>query len=237
VIANEPLVRTMSGQITVRIRKRILSGDYAPGSQLLQDSIAAEYGVSKIPVREALIQLRAEGLVDIFAHRGFQVRPLAIRELDEVFRLRLAIEPGAVAAGAEIASAMDRAVAAEALTLLSQALALNNLKDSGDLNSSFHLSLVVPRLQPASCEILARLHTLSQRYVRIHLRHPGRSERATAEHTAQFAAWKAKQGKQAAKLIRAHIERTHEELATHFAPSVKKSGRHTRAIKRRANRA
>lgn len=235
--ANEPLVRTVSGQITVRIRKRILSGDYAPGSQLLQDSIAAEYGVSKIPVREALIQLRAEGLVDIFAHRGFQVRPLAIRELDEVFRLRLAIEPGAVAAGAKIASNMDRAAAAEALTLLNRALAINNLKDSGDLNSGFHLSLVVPRLQPASCEILARLHTLSQRYVRIHLRHPGRIERATNEHTAQLAAWTANKGKQAASLIRAHIEQTHDELATHFATSAKKSSPNTQAIKRGMNRA
>ena len=213
---NEPLLRTMSGQITVRIRKRILSGDYAPGSQLLQDSIAAEFGVSKIPVREALIQLRAEGLVDIFAHRGFQVRSLAIRELDEVFRLRLAIEPDAVAAGAKAAVAADRAVAAEALTLLNQALASHRMKDAGDLNSSFHLSLVVPRLQPATCEVLARLHTLSERYVRMHLRARGRTERATSEHTAQFSAWTQKRGKQAAKLIRAHIEKTRDELATLF---------------------
>ena len=59
---NEPLLRTMSGQIVTRIRDKILSGDYAPGSALLQDSIAAEFGVSKIPVREALVRLRAEGL-------------------------------------------------------------------------------------------------------------------------------------------------------------------------------
>ena len=56
---NEPLLRTMSGQIVTRIRDKILSGDYAPGSALLQDSIAAEFGVSKIPVREALVRLRA----------------------------------------------------------------------------------------------------------------------------------------------------------------------------------
>jgi hypothetical protein len=68
---NEPLLRTMSGQIVTRIRDKILSGDYAPGSALLQDSIAAEFGVSKIPVREALVRLRAEGLIDIEAHRGF----------------------------------------------------------------------------------------------------------------------------------------------------------------------
>src|SRR6187401_1017186 len=98
---NEPLLRTMSGQIVTRIRDKILSGDYAPGSALLQDSIAAEFGVSKIPVREALVRLRAEGLIDIEAHRGFRVRPLLASEVDEVFRLRLALEPAAVGEGAK----------------------------------------------------------------------------------------------------------------------------------------
>ena len=65
---SENLIRTMSGQITARIREKILTGVYPPGSALLQDVIAAEFGVSKIPVREALVQLRAEGLVDVFAH-------------------------------------------------------------------------------------------------------------------------------------------------------------------------
>ena len=87
------LIRSMSGQITARIREKIVNGAYPPGSPLLQDVIAAEFGVSKIPVREALVQLRAEGLVDVFAHRGFQVRPLSAVEVDEVFRLRLQIEP------------------------------------------------------------------------------------------------------------------------------------------------
>ena len=63
----EQLTRTMSGQITTRIREKILSGVYAPGSALLQDAIAAEFGTSKIPVREALVQLRSEGLLDIYA--------------------------------------------------------------------------------------------------------------------------------------------------------------------------
>jgi len=94
---NDPLLRPMRGQIVTRIRDKILCGDYAPGSALLQDSIAAEFGVSKIPVREALVRLRAEGLIDIEAHRGFRVRPLLASEVDEVFRLRLALEPGAVA--------------------------------------------------------------------------------------------------------------------------------------------
>jgi len=101
---DEPLARTVSAQIRIRIREKILSGAYPPGSQLLQDSIAAEFGTSKIPVREALLQLRSEGLVDIFAHRGFQVRPLSKAEVAEVFRLRLNLEPPAAAKGARAAA-------------------------------------------------------------------------------------------------------------------------------------
>jgi DNA-binding GntR family transcriptional regulator len=210
---NEPLSRTMTGQIMARIREKIIAGDYSPGAPLLQDSIAAEFGVSKIPVREALVQLRSEGLVDIFAHRGFQVRPVSLAEMQEVFNLRLAIEPAAVAEGARRATDQDRAAAATALGALNRALAEGDLRSSGDLNSEFHIRLIVPRLQLVTSETLARLHTLSQRYVRMHLRPPGRVKRATKEHTALYEAWAGKKVKEARGLCEAHIKETCEELS------------------------
>ena len=78
---NEPLIQSMTSQLIVRMRNRILAGTYAPGSALRQDTLASEFGTSKIPVREALVQLQSEGLVNIFPNRGFQVRPLAADEL------------------------------------------------------------------------------------------------------------------------------------------------------------
>jgi DNA-binding GntR family transcriptional regulator len=213
----EPLSRTMSGQIKVRIREKILSGAYAPGSQLLQDSIAAEFGTSKIPVREALLQLRSEGLVDIFAHRGFQVRPLSGAEVAEVFRLRLDIEPQAAAQGARAASDDERVAAQMALQSLNSALAAGALGGAGDLNCSFHLALILPRLNPVTSEVLYRLHTLSQRYVRLHLQPAGRTKRAAREHTAIYRAWSQQQVEQTRRLVRAHIEETREELQESFA--------------------
>ncbi|MDB6008531.1 MAG: GntR family transcriptional regulator [Gammaproteobacteria bacterium] len=209
----EHLIRTMSGQLTSRIREKILTGAYPPGSALLQDVIAAEFGVSKIPVREALVQLRAEGLVDVFAHRGFQVRPLSAMEVDEVFRLRLQIEPGAAAEGARRALASDSEAARLAFTNLNDALLAGELYDSGDLNRTFHLALIVPRLQPVTAEVLGRLHTLSQRYVRMHLLPRGRVKRATKEHTALFEAWTGGKTAEVSRLTHAHIETTREDLA------------------------
>src|ERR1700760_5065969 len=113
----------MTSQLIVRFCDRILSGEYAPGSALRQDTLAAEFGTSKIPVREALVQLQSEGLVDIFPNRGFQVRPLEAAELDEVFKLRLQIEPTAVAQGARLATRDDHAAARNALDRLNEATA------------------------------------------------------------------------------------------------------------------
>jgi DNA-binding GntR family transcriptional regulator len=208
----EPLVQSMTSQLIVRFRDRILSGIYAPGSALRQDSLAAEFGTSKIPVREALVQLQSEGLVDIFPNRGFQVRPLASAELDEVFRLRLQIEPVAVALGARLASAADHGAARSALEQLNAATAAGELAASGRLNRAFHLLLIVPRLQPVAAEILSRLHTLAQRYVQAHLRPEGRAKRATREHAALLKAWSLGKSKEARALIHSHIKSTSEDL-------------------------
>lgn len=206
------LVRTMSTQLTGLLRAKIVSGGYAPGTPLLQDAIAAEFGVSKIPVREALLQLHAEGLVDVFAHRGFQVRPLSAREADEIFRLRVQIEPQAIAAGARLAEPADREAAKEAFRRLHEALSSGRLEGSQDLNRDFHLALVVPERQPLTHEVLQRLLTLSQRYVRLHLEPRGRSTRADREHEALLAAWSAGKAEHAEELAKGHIQGTYEDL-------------------------
>jgi len=209
---SELLVQSMTSQLIARFRDRILSGVYAPGSALRQDSLAAEFGTSKIPVREALVQLQSEGLVDIFPNRGFQVRPLDSAELDEVFRLRLQIEPSAVARGARLATPADHAAARAALAQLNESSAEGELNSSGQLNRAFHVLLIVPRLQPVAAEILSRLHTLAQRYVQAHLRPQGRAKRASREHAALLRTWSAGRSQDARALMHAHIKSTCDDL-------------------------
>ena len=208
----EPLIQSMTSQLIVRFRDNILSGSYPPGSALRQDTLAAEFGTSKIPVREALVQLQSEGLVDIYPNRGFQVRPLASAELDEVFRLRLQIEPTAVALGAKLARAADHSAARDALEQLNEATAAGEFASSGRLNRAFHLLLVVPRLQPVAAEILSRLHTLAQRYVQAHLRPEGRAKRASREHAAMLKAWRLGKSQEARALMHSHIKSTRADL-------------------------
>ena len=209
----EPLVQSMTSQLIVQLRNRILAGAYAPGAALRQDVLAAEFGTSKIPVREALVRLQSEGLVNIFPNRGFQVRPLVTSELEEIFSLRLLMEPAAAAAGARLATAAEQQAAHAALERLNAAMAAREWSVSGQLNRAFHLQLLVPRVQPIAAEILGRLHTLAQRYVQIHLQPEGRAKRAGREHADLLRQWTARKPARVRAALHAHIKSTRDDLA------------------------
>ena len=88
-----PLIRqTLASAAVDAIRERILDRTYPEGEPLRQDSLAAELGVSRIPIREALRQLEAEGLVTFNPQRGAVVSSLSIAEIEELFELRAELE-------------------------------------------------------------------------------------------------------------------------------------------------
>lgn len=83
------------------IRDMILNGQFKPGDWLRQDQLAEEFGVSTMPVREALRQLQAEGLVVLHRRRGAAVAALSVSECEEIYRIREALEALAVRWAAE----------------------------------------------------------------------------------------------------------------------------------------
>ena len=92
-------VRTLADRVYDIVRDRILSGDMAGGEPIRQDAIAGELGISKIPLREALTRLEQFGLVTSYANRGYVVSSLSAEEAEEVFALRLKLEPDAMVRG------------------------------------------------------------------------------------------------------------------------------------------
>ena len=78
--------------VAQRIREMILSGQLNPGDRLQQDELADTFGVSTMPVREALRRLQAEGLVDFRPRRGATVAQISLSEYEEIFRIREALE-------------------------------------------------------------------------------------------------------------------------------------------------
>lgn len=173
ILTSSPLDRTvrlhrqgMAGQVADELRRRILSGELAEGVQLLQEQLASEFGISKVPVREALHQLAAEGFVVQEFHRGATVAGLSPDEVMEVFELRTQIEVWLLGLGMAAATAVD------VLNAQKIARMIDELKDPvgfPDLNWRFHEALYLPAGKPFVLDYLKRLHSQSQRYVRMQL--------------------------------------------------------------------
>jgi DNA-binding GntR family transcriptional regulator len=84
----EPLTRSLPEQIAARLAERILAGAYAPGERIREESLAAEFVVSRGPAREALRLLEKDGLITILPRRGAMVTKLSIDEVREIFEIR-----------------------------------------------------------------------------------------------------------------------------------------------------
>ena len=204
-------VRSLPEQLVVAVRNRILAGHFVPDIPLRQGVLAAELGVSKIPLREALTRLEEEGLLSSQVKRGYFVRPMTAGELEEIFALRLSLEPNAVAMAARHATEADHRLAYDILEAFDRVMDQDG-DGLGALNRAFHLSLIRPGGQPVTAHILERLQVLSERYVRKHLDPLGRNERAIEEHRQMLQAWTVRDCKSIAALTKAHIGKTLSDL-------------------------
>lgn len=83
-----PLTQSLSEQIAAQLSERIVTGLYAPGQRIMEQAIAAEFAVSRGPVREALRLLERDGLVTILPRRGAQITNLSSAEVKEIFDIR-----------------------------------------------------------------------------------------------------------------------------------------------------
>lgn len=88
--------RTLSGQIYAQLKDRFLQGRYLPGSRLLEDDIANEFGVSQTPVREAMYRFQADGLVMRKEHKALYVRTFTLEEAHDIYEMRSLLEPYAI---------------------------------------------------------------------------------------------------------------------------------------------
>lgn len=206
-----PPPRPRPDQLLDLVRDRILASLAEPGSWIKQDRLAADLGVSKIPLREALGRLEQEGLVTSQTNRGYFVSPLSRAEAEEVFALRLRLEPKATEMGAHRATAAEQAACVETLERLATAMREGEAIVPS-LNRAFHIALVRPSDQPVTTAFIERLHVLSERYVRKHLEPFGRGPQAVSDHEDIMAAWLARDGARAGRLTRRHISQTLRDL-------------------------
>lgn len=126
------------------IKRRILGNFYPPGLQVLEQELAEHLGVSRTPVREALIRLEREGLIEIVPRRGMHVVPIAVEDMREIYEVITVLEARAAERLAERRpSEAELAPMIEAQAAMEEALASGDLDAWAEADEHFHRQLLV----------------------------------------------------------------------------------------------
>ncbi|MEW5940537.1 MAG: GntR family transcriptional regulator [Chloroflexota bacterium] len=135
--------KSMVDEAYRRIKKRILTLEYPGGFQALEEDLAIQLGMSRTPVREALIRLENEGFVEVVPRRGMRVRPLSVQDITEIYEVLTYLEVAAVEMLARRRLRAHELVRLEkAVGRMDKALAAEDLAEWGEADTEFHRLLV-----------------------------------------------------------------------------------------------
>ena len=213
-------VGAASQRIAAHLREAILSGEIAPGQWIRQEEVAARLGASRLPVREALRMLEAEGLTEHAANKGSRVPLLDMREVDIVYRMRERLEPLALAESLpqlsddQIAHMEDVQARIEADGKLTEFLVLDR---------EFHLTSYAGCPSERLVSTISGLWNSTQHYRRAFMLLSGPDRRwvVNSEHRLLLDAIHRRDAVDGERFLSGHIRRTRIELAQHpevFAP-------------------
>jgi DNA-binding GntR family transcriptional regulator len=195
-------LRSTSDFVAEALREAIVSGQLPSATELKQDDIAARFRVSKIPVREALKRLEAEGLVTFLRNKGAIVAELSSEEIWEYVEIRAMLEARAAELAAPRISDAHLAQARTAMATFGDEL---NPARWGDLNWRFHSALYADAGRPVLLMEIRSLYDKVERYVRALLAVTAEMPKTQREHAAILEAFAARDAIAAAALTRAHV--------------------------------
>jgi len=197
-----PAVITANESIADSLRADILRGKLKSGQALKQDEIAAQFGISKIPVREALVQLKAEGLVNFYPNRGAFVSELSAVEADEIYVMRIALETAVLARAIPNLTVAHLKHAKEILDAIDQE---ENIAKWGELNWEFHATLYSPAALPRVMDTIRTLHSNIARYLVLYLAGMAYQKKSQKEHRAILEACRHGDTEKAVAVLEEHL--------------------------------
>ena len=197
------------GLIANALRNAILQGRYKANQPLRQDHIAQELGVSKIPLREALVQLKAEGLVSFMPNRGAVVTELSAKEVDEIFTMRIALETKALERAIPNLSPADFIRAKSVLEIFEKE---EDRTQWSELNWEFHATLYQASQMPRLLNTIETLNNNVTRYLIIYLDRLSAQDISQKEHLAIFNACQKRNIDAATKQLTTHLRKASKRL-------------------------
>lgn len=195
--------------VTEQLRALILNGTLGIGVQLKQEVLAKRFGVSRIPVREALKRLEAEGLVTHAPHQGSVVASRSINELLEILDMRVGLESRALVLAIPN---MTETLFDEARSIMTRYDASDIPREWAELNLEFHLCLYRPCERPRLLKTIEGLVRGTDVHLRAHQSSTAGRKSPQSEHRELLDACIARDVKRARDLLEAHIEHTQHVL-------------------------
>ena len=205
------LGRSASDTIAEALRQRILSGELPAQARLRQDALATEFGVSHIPVREALRHLAAEGLVTLRPHQGAMVSPLSADEARELLEVRAILELQALRWALPHT---DEALIRDAEATLDEAEACDDVSRWMEANWRFHSMLYARAGRPRLLTLIQSLDQQIDRFIRVLVTSSGYRRNAEEEHRAILAAYRVRNIEAVTSLTEQHLRETASALVT-----------------------
>lgn len=207
--------QSLTDQIVSEVRQRIVSGQLPEGTPLRQEKLAAELGVSRVPLREAIRQLEAEGLVTTELHKGTVVSSLSLAELEEMFEIRVQLESWLFALAIPKMTEQDFAVAE---TIIAESAA-SDVTSWGEFNWRFHAALLAPAGRTIALKLLKTVHGNANRYINLQLAVVADVEHELVDHRNLVAFARLRDVEGGVRLLRKHIETVAENLVRSIGES------------------
>ncbi len=197
--------RSLRSQVAEALRGALVSGELEPGSVYSAPALAATFGVSATPVREAMLDLVKEGLVDVVRNKGFRVTVLADRDLDELTEIRELLEVPTVTRLAGRLAAGDIAKLRRLARRIEQTAAAGDLIGYVEADRDFHLRLLGLAGNGHLVTVVGELRARARLYGLQRLAAQGDLEASAREHAALLDALTVGDAEAVEKLMRQHL--------------------------------
>jgi DNA-binding GntR family transcriptional regulator len=212
----------LSTRVYDRLREEIVSGRLESGASLVEAAVAAQYGTSRTPVREALRRLEQDGLVER-GERGLRVRARGPEEILEIYEVRILLEGAAARGAAERSTRLDLMRIRNA----ADAMAAAEPGDPGAMaatNQAFHEEIWAASHNRTLVDLLTRLNSHITRYPATTLTSPGRWEEALSEHAGLVGAIEAGQRDEAGLIAENHMTKARDIRLRMYGEELRRPG-------------
>ncbi len=198
--------------VSETLREAIVSGVLKPGERLMEIHLAEELGVSRTPVREAIRKLELEGFVIMIPRRGTYVADLSIKDINEVFEIRTALDVLAAGLAAERITDDELELMERILVQIGEYVDKNELEPIVELDSQFHDILYRACRNDRLVGIINNLREQFTRFRTISMAFPGRIKNTLEEHSRLVEAIASREVDLAQQLAREHMENSEQTL-------------------------